>query len=262
LQTIVDLPTPPFWLKTAHLIRQLLDRNLIFAQAPGSPAENTTCSAEIGRRHRQTRCHNGKVMRNDTRGFRTSSAGKKTRRRPPVVLLAFFCIAALAAVLAFLPKDEPSEVVLVKRPDTPTPLAQPVVQPTPTVLEERASGWVTIRGEAVEPTPWYSDVVTPTPRPPTPTPSFKDCVSFRWDARQVFNPSAQVLVEIYATNQCRRSVGTSDLWFAITGWRDGDMVQTVRAHLMEPIRHRRSGIIAIGLPGSIDWYDEITVEMQ
>ena len=200
-------------------------------------------------------------MDNQTRGFRVSSAGK-TKRRPPVVLLATLGIAALAAVLAFLPKDEPSEVVLVPQPDAPAPSAQPVVQPTPTVLEERASGWVTTSGETVEPTPWYSAVETPTPRPPTPTPSFKDCVHFRWDARQVFNPSAQVLVEINAANQCRRSIGTSDLWFVITGWRDGDMVQTVRAHPMEPIRHRRSGIIAVGLPGSIDWYDEITVEMQ
>jgi hypothetical protein len=128
-------------------------------------------------------------------------------------------------------------------------------------MVEMSSGWVTTSGERVDPTPWYSEVETPTPRPATPTPSIADCVNFNWNSRQVFNPSAQVLVEINAANRCKRSIGTTELWFEITGWRDGAMVQTVRGHPFETIRHRRSGTIAVGLPGSIDWYDEITVEM-
>ena len=56
----------------------------------------------------------------------------------PVVLLATLGIAVLAAVLAFLPQDEPSAVVLVQQPEAPAPSPQPIVQPTPTVLEERA----------------------------------------------------------------------------------------------------------------------------
>jgi hypothetical protein len=35
----------------------------------------------------------------------------------------------------------------------------------------------------------------------------------------------------------------------------------VRARPFDRIRRRHSGIIAVGLPGSIDWYDEITVEI-
>ena len=52
-----------------------------------------------------------------------------------------------------------------------------------------------------------------------------------------------------------------DLWFEITGWRDGAHVQSVRGHPFEDIGPNRSGNIAIGLPGSLDWYDEITVEI-
>jgi hypothetical protein len=136
------------------------------------------------------------------------------------------------------------------------------MSPTPTVLVELRSNWVsTVEDADDELTPWYEQVATATPRPPTPTPSLADCVHFRWTATQVFTPSAQVLIEINAENRCRRSLGPDDLWFQITGWRNGGLVQTVRGHSFDTIRHRRSGVIAIGLPGSLDWYDEITVEL-
>ncbi len=68
-------------------------------------------------------------------------------------------------------------------------------------------------------------------------------------------------MEIEAVNRCPRDLGPLDLWFEITGWRQGARVQSVRGHPFDQISKGRSGIIAIGLPGSIDWYDEITVEI-
>jgi hypothetical protein len=95
----------------------------------------------------------------------------------------------------------------------------------------------------------------------TPTPLPSQCVTHRWSATQVFSPSAQVLVEIQAVNRCKRDFGPLELWFEITGWRQGDRIQSVRGHPFDRIRAGRSGSVAIGLPGSLDWYDEITVEI-
>jgi len=68
-------------------------------------------------------------------------------------------------------------------------------------------------------------------------------------------------VDITAVNNCNRDLGSLDLFFEITGWREGARVQTVRGHPFEAVRRRGSEIIVIGLPGSIDWYDRISVEI-
>jgi hypothetical protein len=86
-------------------------------------------------------------------------------------------------------------------------------------------------------------------------------VSYRWTTAQIFNPSAQVLTEIRAANTCNRDIEPLELLFEISGWRDGALVQSVRARPFDRIRRRHSGIISVGLPGSIDWYDTITVEI-
>ena len=78
---------------------------------------------------------------------------------------------------------------------------------------------------------------------------------------QIFRPSAQVLTEITAKNNCNRDINPLELMFEISGWRDGGLVQSVRASPFDRIRRRHSGIVSMGLPGSIDWYDEITVEI-
>ncbi len=70
-----------------------------------------------------------------------------------------------------------------------------------------------------------------------------------------------MLTEITAKNSCNRDINPPDLMFEITGWRDGEFIQSVRASPFDRIRRRHSGIISVGLPGSIDWYDEITVEI-
>jgi hypothetical protein len=70
-----------------------------------------------------------------------------------------------------------------------------------------------------------------------------------------------VLTEIRANNDCIRDLGPLELMFEISGWRDGELVQSVRARPFDRIRRGHSEIVSVGLPGSIDWYDEITVEI-
>jgi hypothetical protein len=69
------------------------------------------------------------------------------------------------------------------------------------------------------------------------------------------------MVEIQAFNRCGFDIGPLDLWFEITGWRQGQWIQSVRGHPFDRIRRGSSDFVTIGLPGSIDWYDEITVEI-
>jgi hypothetical protein len=191
------------------------------------------------------------------------SSARRSRGGPPPVVLAAAAVLLLAVILAMVsrkdeaPVEQPAATVLLSETPTPTPLAITVV--------ERASAWVTVSiPEATptpRPTPWPTSPAPPTKRPPSPTPRVSECVTYRWTSVQIFRPFAQVLIEINASNRCNRDLGPLDLWFEITGWRDGGLVQTVRGHPFDSIRHRHSGIIAIGLPGSIDWYDQITVEI-
>jgi len=180
------------------------------------------------------------------------------------VTAAVAVVVVLFATLAILDRNPGSP--LQPQPNTPSPA--PTVVPTRTatasVLVERSSGWVVALAPTATPSPWptIAAAATATPRPqPSPTPRTSDCVTSRWSSRQVFRPSAQVLVEIEAVNRCNRDLGPLELWFEITGWRQGSRVQSARGHPFDRIRPGSSGIIAIGLPGSIDWYDEITVEI-
>jgi hypothetical protein len=170
-------------------------------------------------------------------------------------------VAILAVVLAIL--DEEDEVVLAEPTPTasPAPTASATPSPPATVLVEETSEWLVAVSPEVTPTPWPTAPLPPTRRPPSPTPRIAECVDYRWSAAQVFRPSAQVKVDITAVNNCNRDLGPLDLFFEITGWREGARVQTVRGHPFDAIGRRRSEIIAIGLPGSIDWYDRISVEI-
>ena len=154
------------------------------------------------------------------------------------------------------------------QPPTPhgpsTDLPPPTPTETPSELVEFSTEWVVVEAPTATPSPWPTVAMpaTVTPRPdPSPTPRTSECVTFRWSAGQVFRPSALVMVEINAVNRCNRDLGSLDLWFEITGWRQGAFVQSVRGHPFDRVRKGGSEIIAVGLPGSIDWYDEITVEI-
>ncbi len=199
-------------------------------------------------------------MDDNTRGFRVSSASK-VKRRPPVVLLAILGVVALAGVLAFLRMNK--EPVVVSDPQPASAQVRPTTAPgAPTELVEQASEWVVSTGPTKTPAPAvWRPVDTPTRPPATPTPGISQCVHFKWTETQIMSPNAHVLVDISAANSCGRNLGSLELWFEVTGWRDGELVQTVRGHPFETLRHRRSANIAIGLPGSADWYDRITVKI-
>jgi hypothetical protein len=200
-------------------------------------------------------------------GYRTTSA-RRGRSRSTLLTAAIAILAAVTLVLMVLQRDpqpprqpQPSSVA---RDPAPSPPSPPTATATATVLIERSSEWVVAVAPTTTPTPWptLAPPATATARPsPSPTPLLSQCVSFRWSARQVFTPSAQVMVEIEAVNRCRRELGPLELWFEITGWRQGGQVQSVRGHPFDRIRPGMSEVVAIGLPGSIDWYDEITVEI-
>jgi hypothetical protein len=200
-------------------------------------------------------------MDQPSKGYRYSSARRRGRGPSPVVL-AVVAIVALVVLLAVLYREPPPEIVVVPPTPTPPPPATALPSPTATAaaITELASDWVTVSTLEDTPTPWPTSP-PPVRREPTPTPRVSECVSYRWTTAQVFQPSAQVLTEISAVNNCNRDIGPLDLMFEITGWRDGGLVQSVRARPFDRIRRRHSGIISVGLPGSIDWYDEITVEI-
>lgn len=205
----------------------------------------------------------GDRVNDDLRGFRISSA--RRGGGSGLWIVAAVVVVLLAVVLAVVQEKDDEQAPPTRTP-TPTTSPEKTATPSPsaTVLVEETSEWVVIDVPSPTLTPWptFPPTQTPTTRPmPSATPLFSECVVFRWTARQVFRPSAQVMVEIDITNRCNRDLGPLDLWFEITGWRNGEWVQSVRGHPFESISRGRGGIATIGLPGSIDWYDEVTVDV-
>jgi hypothetical protein len=103
---------------------------------------------------------------------------------------------------------------------------------------------------------------TPTRRLASPTPSPAECLEARYGAAQSVAAWGHVLVEIRATNRCRRPVAPTEVSFLVSGFRDGAPVRTVRGHPFDTIFPGRSETFSIGLPGSIDFYDQIIVEIE
>ncbi|HSO23439.1 MAG TPA: hypothetical protein VLT81_11045 [Chondromyces sp.] len=199
-------------------------------------------------------------------GYRTSSA-RRTRGGPVRIAAAALGLLVLAILFGVLRPDDVGNGAVATTPTaTPTPprVATAAATPTAAAPVELSSVWVEVGTITPTPTPWPTLAPQPSPTAtsgPSLTPRPADCVSFTWTSRQMFAPFAHVLVEIKAVNRCRRDLGPFDLWFEISGWRDGGLVQTVRGHPFDRIRPGASGIVAIGLPGSIDWYDEVRVEI-
>lgn len=191
------------------------------------------------------------------------SSARRNRRGPSSIVVATAAVAVLAVVLALLEEERDAPVEEISATAVPSPTAAATLTPTPMppILVEQASEWSVAVGPEITPTPWPTAPPPATRRPATPTPRISECVDYRWSAVQVFNPSAQVKVEITAVNSCSREIGPLDLFFEITGWREGARIQTVRGHPFNAIRRRHSEIIVVGLPGSIDWYDRISVEI-
>jgi len=153
-------------------------------------------------------------------------------------------------------------------PTAPTPLATaappatPAPSATPTRLAEHASDWVTVVAPTMTPTPWGPAApALPRRREPSPTPSAAECISATYEAEQSLASWGNVMITIRATNRCRRVLQPTDVLFRVSGFRDGDLVQTAQGSPFEEIWPGRSTDFGIGLPGSIDWYDRITVEV-
>ena len=70
-----------------------------------------------------------------------------------------------------------------------------------------------------------------------------------------------MLVQIDVTNRCRYDLGQLDIFFRVTGWRNGGVVQSVLAHPLTTVRRGHTEFVAVDLPGSLDWYDDVTLEV-
>jgi hypothetical protein len=203
-------------------------------------------------------------MTESSGSYRLSSARRRGPGDSPVVRVAMVLAIVLGALVAvrMMQQSEPEIVVPPTPIPSPTATPGPTRTPTPTAtLIAAGSQWV----DATllippSPTPPALRPAAPEPtRAPRPTPSISQCTAFSFTTIQTFTPSAQVKVDIRVDNRCPYDLGPDNLWFEITGWRDGSWVQSVRGHPFETIRRGHRGDLAIGLPGSLDWYDEIEV---
>ena len=181
-------------------------------------------------------------------GYRYSSARRGNNGPSPAIIAAAAIVVLATAIAVMYRKPAP---VIVHTPPTPIPSPEPTTVPTvtatPTSVVELSSDWVEVSSPEDTPTPWPT-IPPRVRREPTPTPRVSECVNYHWSTVQVFVPSAQVLTEIRANNGCNRDIGPTDLLFEISGWRNGGLVQSVRAMPFDRIRRRqRQNPLQIGL---------------
>lgn len=201
-------------------------------------------------------------MDHSTPGFSVSSARRQqVGRSGCVVVSGVAVIIALIVTFEFTRRDERPPVA--RRGPVPTATVTPtVLAATVTPSPQSFSSEFTVEAPTVTPTQWNrSAAVPPVPRPSTPTPSAAACITATWDAQQTLAARATVLVNISATNRCRRVLRPTDVWFRVTGYRHGDLIQTAQGSPFREIYPGRTTQFGIGLPGSIDWYDEIRVDV-
>jgi len=84
----------------------------------------------------------------------------------------------------------------------------------------------------------------------------------RWGAYQSLAAWGNVMIDIHAINRCGRKLAPHEISIWIAGYRDGAVVQTASGNAFNEVYPGRSTNFAIGLPGSVDWYDTITVEVM
>jgi hypothetical protein len=109
---------------------------------------------------------------------------------------------------------------------------------------------------------WVAAPQRPRRQQPTPTPHVSQCLIVRWSAHQSLAAWGNVLVDIHAINRCGRKLEPHEIAIWIAGYRGGSLVQTASGNAFDTVYPGRSTNFAIGLPGSIDWYDRITVEVM
>jgi len=205
-------------------------------------------------------------MTDEPSTIRMTSARRRGPKDNPVLPFAVVLVfLTIVLVVTFAVRNQDPAPLSPATEDptmTPTPSPTPTETPTPGFVKEQ-SGWIDATVVLPpSPTPTMPVFVPVPTRAPRPTPRISECADYRWSTLQVFSPSAQVKVDIRVTNRCPYDLGPTNLWFDITGWRDGGRVQNVRGSPFETIRRGRSGDLSIGLPGSLDWYDEIEVVVR
>ncbi len=204
------------------------------------------------------------------RGFRMTSARRRRERPWLWTVAALLALVVVTAVVVRLRREPPPPVRVARAsavlPATPAPTAAPSPTPTPELFELETEVFFE---PPTAPTPtetaWIPDPpVTATPRPARAMPRperLADCLVVTWTSGQASLRPAHVLIDIAATNRCSRDLAATDVWFRVTGWRQGQIVQTATGALFQTVHRSHTGHVGIGLPGSLDWYDRITLEV-
>lgn len=193
-------------------------------------------------------------------GPATTSASS-ARRRPPSTSSVLLWVVALVVILVVV------LVVIRKEPEAPspivpTPTAVPVEKPVPVVpspTPTAAPAPTAIPTFEPDPTPTPTLIPIPTRRPAKVPEESLQCASFRWMITPNMPGLGHNVVEIQVTNNCHRDLEPDDLWFEISGMRDGGLVHNARAKPFEGAKRRGTVTLTVDLPGSVDWYDDIQI---
>lgn len=203
--------------------------------------------------------------------MRTSSGRRRPERPPslaaPLVVGTVVVLSVVVLVGQVSRSRAPVEPPAASPTPTVTPAAaasapSPTASPSPSPTGTPEPEWRPPTGTPTwTPVPWPPVEPTPT-RTPSPRRTLADCIDFRWTTLQTWvPPQAWVNVQIDVFNRCGRDVDPLDLWFEVRGYRQGDLVQVARGHPFDRVSTRFTTQLTIGLPGSQDWYDRITVEI-
>ncbi len=198
----------------------------------------------------------------DPQPLYTLASGRRQRPGRSGCLMVSVVVVIISLIAIFeLNRQEEGPPAAVASP-TPAATVTPLPPATPTPTPQSFSAEMLVEAPTLTPTPWIR--ATPAPpvsRPSTPTPSAAACITASWDAQQMLAGRATVLVNISATNRCQRVLQPTDVWFRVSGYRDGDLIQIAQGSPFSEIFPGRTARFGIGLPGSIDWYDEIRVDV-
>lgn len=184
---------------------------------------------------------------------------------PSRALMAIVAVAAVIGVLWVTSRRE-RPVPHPPPPATHTAaaaLARPTAPatPSPEPPREHLSSFVVPWEPEPTPSPTPPEE-EPTPRPgPSPTPEVPECVTLTYEAGIHPGTVGGILVDVRLQNRCGRDLGPLEVWFWVGGFREGALVQSVRGHPFDAIPRNGEGKAAIVLPGSIDWYDRIEVQL-
>ncbi len=196
-----------------------------------------------------------------------STARRRPIRRRSVAATAIVLVAGIIALIVLVNRPEPPvappPVPTVTPPPTAVPASpSPTPSPSPTATPETVGDTVWVPLDEATPTPWPTLPPFPTPTPRrTAAPSYESCLHYTARAHQSVAAWGQILVDIELENECGRDFEPLDIWFEIMGYRDGAVVQTVRGHPFFRVEDGHSAHLSIGLPGSLDWYDDVEVRL-